>query len=265
MKDFSGKTVIITGSSKGIGKTTALAFLAAGANVVLNGRNRETLDATRMEMESLGYRPLAIPADVSNMNECHRLVRSATDRYGRIDCLINNAGTPVRGRFEELHHSVMEKVITGNLITALFTTRAALPEIMKTNGSIIFISSLAAIHGIPYNSPYCAAKAGIDALAESLRIELTKNKVHIGLLHVGLVEIYPGKTVMGPDGNHISLNRSGDQTEKDVVKAILHLVRKRKTEMTLTPLGKLMKYVQKISPSLVEYILIRKLHSKQFM
>src|SRR4030042_414103 len=264
MRNFSSKTVIITGSSKGIGKTTALAFLDAGANVVINARTKETLDVTRQEFEDKGFRPLAVVADVSKVTDCAHLVNSAIERFGKICLLINNAGLSMRGRFEDLSPEVFPEIVTGNLLTAVNTTKAALPEIIKTKGSIVFISSVVALHGMPILSPYSAAKAGIDALAESLRIEIAQYRVHIGLLQVGLVRSYPGKKIMGHDGSLIPVSRKGHQSEEDVAYAVLRMVIKSRSVITLTPIGKLIYFMEKVSPSLVHFVLKLSQNSKLY-
>jgi NAD(P)-dependent dehydrogenase (short-subunit alcohol dehydrogenase family) len=255
MRYFDNKTVIVTGSGKGIGKTTAFAFLAAGANVVINARTRETLDATSQEFEDNGFHPLTVVADVSKVNDCKLLVQSAMDRFGRIDILINNAGVSMRGRFEDLSPEVFPKIVTGNLLTAVYATQSALPEIIKTKGSIVFISSLVALHGMPILSPYSAAKAGVDAFAESLRVELDRYGIHVGILHVGLVRTYPGKKVPGHNGSLIPVIRKGHQSEEDVARSVLRMVRRRRSVMTLTLIGRLMYFLEKVSPSLVYWCL----------
>ena len=253
MRSFINKTIIITGSGKNIGKATALAFLTAGANVVINARSKEELDANRLEFEDRGFHPLAIVADVTKVSDCKLLVQLAVESFGRIDCLINNVGLSMRGRFENLSPEIFPEIVNANLLTAVYSTQAVLPEIIKTKGSIVFISSIAAIHGMPNISPYSVAKMGLDALAGSLRIELARYKVHIGLLHVGLVRNYPGKKVLGHDGSYIPVSRKGHQSVEDVARAVLRMVRRRRSVMTLTLIGKALYFLEKISPSLVHY------------
>ena len=161
----------------------------------------------------------------------------------------------MRGRFEDLIPEVFPEIITSNLLTAVSATRAALPEIIRAKGSIIFISSIAALHGMPNMSPYSAAKAGLDTFAESLRIELSPYRVHIGLIHVGIVRNHPGKKVMGYDGSYITVSRKGQLSEDDVARAVLRMVRRRRSLMTLTFMGKLIYFLEKISPSLVQFCL----------
>jgi short-subunit dehydrogenase len=262
MDYFIDKTVIITGSSKGIGKAVALAFLEAHANVVINARGQESLSATLKEFEDKGFHPLAVIADVSKPAECKLLMELTLERFGRIDILINNAGLSMRGRFEELSPEIFPQVINNSLLTSLNATHSVLQELIKTKGSIVFISTLSSIHGLPNTSIYCASKAAVDTFAESLRIEMDQYNVHVGLLRAGLVKNYPGKRVLGHDGALIPVTRPGHQCEKDVARAILRMVKKRKSIMILTPLGKLLYFTEKISPALVHHCLKLSINSK---
>jgi len=264
MEYFKDKTVIVTGSSKGIGKATALAFLMAGANVVINARKKETLYATQKEFEDKGFHPFAVIADVSNLAESKLLVQLTMEKFKRIDYLINNAATSMRGRFEDLCPEVFQQIINGSLLTAINATHSALPEIIKTKGSIIFISTLSALHGLPNVSIYCAAKAGVNTFAESLRIELAQHKVHIGLLRAGLVRTYPGKRVLGHDGSLIPVSRKGHQSMEDVAHAVIRMVTKRRSVITLTTIGKLIYFMEKVSPSLVHFVLKLSQNSKLY-
>lgn len=262
MDYFRDKTIIVTGSSKGIGKTTAFAFLKAGANVVINARNKDILDSTLKEFEDKGFHPLAITADVSKVDECKHLAKLTLEKFKRIDILINNAGLSMRGRFEDLSPEIFQQIINSSLLTALNATHAVLPEIIKTRGSVIFISTLSAIHGLPLSSVYCAAKSGVDTFSESLRIELAKYKVHVGLLRVGLVKPYTGKRVLGNDGSLIPIKRTGHQSEDDVARAVLRMVRKRRSSKILTAMGKFLYVTEKISPTLVYHFLRLSINSK---
>ena len=145
MSNIAGKTFIITGSNRGIGKIIAEVFLRVGASVVLSGRNAERLEAVRLEFEQMGFSPHAVPADLIRPEECERLVQASLGHFGKIDGLINNAGLPMRGRFEKMSAGLFAEIVNANLLTAVNCTKAALPELIKTQGSVVFISSIAAI------------------------------------------------------------------------------------------------------------------------
>jgi NAD(P)-dependent dehydrogenase (short-subunit alcohol dehydrogenase family) len=254
---FGRKVVIVTGSSRGIGKAIALAFLRSGAQVVINGRDPVRLQRTLEEFSDLGYGSHAVTGDLADPRTCDHLVREAAERFGRIDILVNNAGGGFRGAMADTSPEVFRKVIDGNLMSAVNCSLAALPEIRKSKGSIVFISSLSGIRGLPLNGPYCVAKMGLTALAQTLRLELHGSGVHIGLVMVGLTDFDEDKRVTGADGSLVAISRKSHQTRQEVAEAVLRTVKKRKFCIVLTNLGKLTHFFQKISPGFVEWTLLR--------
>ena len=111
MLQLEGKTYIITGSNKGIGKVIAERFARAGASVTICGRDLERLEAVRQEFLGKGYSVLSVQAELTRPEECERLVRSTVDHFGKIDGLINNAGLPMRGRFEKMSAGLFAEVV----------------------------------------------------------------------------------------------------------------------------------------------------------
>ena len=204
-----------------------------------------------------GYDVLQLAGDVSDYQFCEAMVEQTIGHFGRLDILVNNAGGGFRGDFENTDPEVFKKVIDANLMTSIYCTRAAMALIKEARGSIIFISSLSGIRGLPANGPYCIAKMGLTALAETLKLELHGLGVHIGLVMVGLTDFDEEKRVVGADGTLIPISRKSHQTREQVAKIVIRIIRKRKFRVVLTPLGKLNYFLQKISPSLVEWILIK--------
>jgi NAD(P)-dependent dehydrogenase (short-subunit alcohol dehydrogenase family) len=262
MKYFSSKVVLITGSSRGIGKVTALRFLKAGAKVVLNGRSFECLDKTQMEFRQLGFDPLASVGDVNDPEFCNALVQRTVSHFGRLDILINNAGGGFRGRVDDTSPQVFQEVVNANLMSAVCCTHAALPEIKKNKGSIVFISSLAGIRGLPNNGPYCVAKMGLTAFAETLRLELNNTGVHIGILYVGFTDYDEKKRIINADGTLVPISRRSHHTREQVAEIILQTIRKRKRIVYLTLPGKLLVFLNRFFPGILEWILARSTKSK---
>lgn len=252
---FREKVVVVTGSSKGIGKVTALEFLKAGARVVINGRDKVMLEKTRSEFEGMGFMPFAVNGDMTEYDDCMNLIRETMDKFGRIDILVNNAGGGFRGTVEETKPEVFTKVIGTNLMSAVFCTKAAMEFIKAAKGSIVFISSLAGIRGLPSNGPYCIAKMGLTAFAQTLKLELFGSGVHIGIIMVGLTDFDENKRVVTADGSLIGISRQSHQTRAQVAKKILWTIKMRRYKVILTPLGKLNAFFEKFSPSLVEWII----------
>lgn len=259
-KIFQDKVAIITGSSQGIGKATAIELVKNGASVVLNGRNQERLSQAENEIKALGGNVLAICGDVSIASDAKDLIDKTIATFGRLDILINNAGVSMRGDMSDLNPEVFKKVFETNVYGVVNLTIPAMPHIKKTKGSIVFISSLAGIRGLPGLSAYCASKMSLRAIAESIRIEEAKSKIHVGLIFVGITEIEFDKKTIAADGSMITISDRSKfkvQSTESVAKAILKNIRKRKFRTTLTGIGKLNAFMQPLMPNIVEKILIR--------
>lgn len=246
------RVAIITGSSKGIGRETARLFLRRGYRVVINGRNTTKLADTKNQLEDGSGGLLSVAGDVTKEDDARHLVRSALDRFGRIDVLINNAGISMRGRFEETEASVFRAMFETNLVGSAVVTRAALPALRESRGSLLFISSLAGLRGFPGIAAYSAAKMGLTAFSDALRLELVGSGVHVGIVYVGFTENDPDKTVYRGDGSQEAITRSAQSSQSDVAEAIFSAVRRRKKRAYLSVYGPLLRFAQRFFPGLVE-------------
>lgn len=261
---FEGRVAVITGSTKGIGKGIALALARRGAAVVLNGRNLQRLKEAEEEVRKIHDRVACVQCDVSTADGGRQLIDEAVRAFGRIDILVNNAGISMQGYLADLNPVVFKTVFDLNVTGVTNTTIPALQWIRKTHGSVIFISSAAGIRGLPGFSAYSSSKMALRAIAESLRVEEAKNKVHSGLVFVGFTENEPDKETLGPDGTLIPLKTrswKGIQPVAKVAEAVAGSIERRKFITVLTPVGKLNYYMQAYFPSLVDLV-IRKNEKK---
>ncbi len=261
--NFSDKVAVITGSSRGIGKAIATELAKNGAIVVLNGRNKERLYQAEQEIQKIHKQCISVCADVSTIEGSNLLIENTIKAYGRLDFLINNVGISSRGNVSQLHPEVFKKIYESNLLGAIYPTIPALKHIRNKKGSIIFISSVAGIRGLPGLAPYCSSKMALRAVAESIRLEENKNDVHIGLIYVGVTEIEENKEAIAADGTSqvlLSRNERKVQTTKQVADAVLKNINKRTFISILTPVGKLTAILQAVVPSIVEKIIIKNIH-----
>lgn len=215
----------------GIGKAVAAMLAKQGAKVVLNGRDQEKLSATTRELTEGGYTIESVQGDISNEHDCRRLIATTIERFGRIDILINNAGVSMRGEVQELSPALINTVFQINTIGPFMLSQMALPHLKKTKGSIVFVSSLAGLRGLPYLSAYSASKMALTALAESLRVEHLKDGIHIGLVYAGYTEIEKGKTTLNAEGKPVLLDeRTGKlkHTIDEVAEKIVYHIEKSK-------------------------------------
>lgn len=260
MSRFKNKVAVITGSNRGIGKATAMELASRGVKIVLFGRNEDRLEHTKQEMLARGDDVISVRGDVTSIADCQRLIRSAVDRFGKIDILVNNAGMSSRGNIEETDPEVFRSMMDINFFGQLNTIQPALPHIRQTKGSIVLVSSLAGIKGLPGSSAYCASKMALTALAESLKIELAGSGIHIGLILMGIVMNEPDKTAINKDGKPILLADRSSRRVLSIQKAsrlIVRNIEKRKFKSVTTRLGKIHAFSNKFLPGLEDFVLIK--------
>lgn len=260
---FKDKVAVITGSSRGIGKAIAVELAKNGAKIVLNGRNQERLNSAREEVLQYTSDVIDVCCDVSNIDAGRMLIDKTIEAFGRLDVLVNNVGVSMRGNLADLKPEVFQSVFSSNLYGTVNPTIPAIEELRKTQGSIIFISSLAGIRGLPGLSAYCSSKMALRAIAESIRIEEHKHKIHVGLIYVGITEIEHNKETIAADGSMKVLKdrqKGKVQSTEHVAKAVLKNLNKRKFITTLTKIGKVNKYLQPRIPLTVEKIILKNLH-----
>ncbi len=257
---FQNKTIVITGSSIGIGRTLARNLAQQGAKIVLNARNAERLEKTRLALSEEGYDVLAVAGDVSKIEDCEHLIKATVDHFGGLDVLINNAGISMEGAVADLHPDVFRKVMEVNYLGSVYPTQAALPHLQASKGSVIFIGSAAGIRGIPGYAVYSSSKMSLTALAEALRTELYESGVHVGLAYVGFTQNDPEKTIYNAKGEIIPQpNRSFIKAESPerVAERIMRMIKKRQFKRVFTPLGQLNAVMNRFFPGIVDGILRR--------
>ena len=248
---FQGKIALVTGSGKGIGKAVALELASKGVTVILNGRNREKLDSTLAEFTKKGFRANAIPGDISDPEQIRTIINRAASLYGQLDIAVLNAGVSGYGLVEETSAEQVQQVMHINTLGSFYCTRELIPHLRRTRGSVVFISSLAGLHGIPRSSVYCMSKMALTALAQSLRLELKGTGVHIGLIHVGFTVNEADKTVCAPDGTTIPIQHRPSwlqQSREKVAREVVRTIRRRRFRVVLSPLGKLFAFFRRYFP-----------------
>ncbi|MFM7643297.1 MAG: SDR family oxidoreductase [Sphingomonadales bacterium] len=262
-KRFLNKVAIVTGSSRGIGRAIALALAQEGARVVLNGRDEQRLKEVADELKEIEAQVVYFRGDVADADQAKALIAFTLASFNQIDILVNNVGISSRGYVADLHPSVVEQVFKSNIFGTMHPTHYALPQLRQSKGQIVFISSLAGIHGLPGLGPYSASKMALTAFVESLRIEEFQNSIHIGLLQVAMTEIVHNKEVVAADGSKqlLESRQKGKVLTMDqVAQDCLALLERRKYKKTQTLIGKLNSILNRISPVLVERILRANLH-----
>lgn len=265
MNNLQNKVAIITGSSIGIGRVMAFEMAKRGAKIVLNARNPERLEKTHQALQAAGFESIAVAGDVSNPEDCQKLISAAIATFGKIDILVNNAGISMEGTVEELDPEVFRKVMEVNYLGSVYPTQAAIPQLRKTKGSLIFMGSLAGIHGLPDHSVYSSSKMALTALADSLRIELEDSGIHVGIAYVGFTENDPEKTIFGKDGKVIPQPKRGfikAEPPENVALRVIKMIEKRQFRQYFTNLGKLNAFMKRYFPFVIENVLKKNYKSR---
>jgi NAD(P)-dependent dehydrogenase (short-subunit alcohol dehydrogenase family) len=197
--DLKGKRVLITGSTRGIGRCAAQMFHEAGASVAINGRNPDTVNSVVRE---LGRERLAAAiGDVSTVDGCQAVVDAAVRGLGGLDCLVNNVGTwSTSKEIMDVSEDEWDRVMNLNMRSALFCSKAAVPALRSSRGSIIFVASTAAVVAGPSESLlYSVAKAGLFGLTRTLAVETAADGIRVNCVCPGFVDTAGCGGVVGTD------------------------------------------------------------------
>ncbi|HEX8179454.1 MAG TPA: SDR family NAD(P)-dependent oxidoreductase [Pyrinomonadaceae bacterium] len=186
---WSEQVVLITGASSGIGRALAVELARRGARVGLLARRADALQQVVRDIETGGGRALALAADVTDGAAVQRAAEQLRAQFGPVDVLVANAGVSGRLGLKQFDAEDVAAVLAVNVNGAANSVAAVLPEmIARGRGQLVAISSLAAYRGLPKSAPYCASKAALTALFESLRIDLRGTGVDVSIIHPGFIK-----------------------------------------------------------------------------
>ncbi|RZL42092.1 MAG: SDR family oxidoreductase, partial [Pedobacter sp.] len=246
----------ITGASSGIGKALAEELAKRGANVVLGARQYVTLCEITAELEQkYGVKALAVQADVSKEEDCEMLIKQTLTTFGKIDVLINNAGLSMRALFKDLDLSVLKNLMDVNFWGTVYCTKYALPEILKTKGSVVGVSSIAGYRGLPGRTGYSSSKFAMNGFMEALRTELLKTGVHVMVACPGFTTSNIRVAALAKDGNvhgETSMEEGKMMSAEEVAEIISNGILSRKRTLIMTGQGKLAVWMNKLFPKFTD-------------
>ena len=254
---FAGKVALVTGASRGVGLATARALILRGARVVITARGAQRLAMAQTELEQLGGEVVSVAGDVGNYADAEKMVSAAINQFGRLDMVVSNAGMSMRGQFADLKPEVCQGIIATNLLGCVNIARAAMEEIVRNKGNLVFISSIAGLFGLPGASIYCATKKALTGLTESLRLELLPQGVHVGTVYLGFTEHDPEKRILAADGSLVPPDRPAHHTQAHAAGIIVNALAKRRRQRIMTLAGSLGAFFYRASPAFFEWIVLK--------
>lgn len=255
MKRFDGKTVVVTGASSGIGEALAREFAARGARVVLGARSVERLQLIVDDIRSKGGTAEYVPADVTVPEECRRLIDRAAEVYGGVDILICNAGLSMRALFDDVELDVLHRLMDVNFWGAVYCCKYALPFLQAAHGSVVGISSVAGLHGLPARTGYSASKYALTGFLETLRIENLRKGLHVMIACPGFTASNVRFSALTADGTAQGAtprNEAKMMSSQEVARIVADGVARRKRLCLMENEGRATHFVKKFAPAFLD-------------
>jgi NAD(P)-dependent dehydrogenase (short-subunit alcohol dehydrogenase family) len=222
IRDFRGKRCLLTGAASGIGRATALAAAARGAELVLTDLQADPLERVVEEVRAVGGTVLhAAPADVAEHEQVVALARAVHDAHGSVDVVMNIAGIATWGRIQELEHRHWRRVVDVNLMGPISVMECFVPPMITAGrgGHVVNVSSAAGLFGLPWHAPYSATKFGLRGVSEVLRFDLRHHGVGVTLVCPGAVRtpLTGTVTVVGVDQDSPEMRAFVERFERRAV------------------------------------------------
>ena len=231
-KRLQGKSALVTGASKGIGRATALALAREGAAVAVTARSEAALEALAVEVRGLGAEALAVPGDATAAADVDRIRARVLGELGRVDLLVNNVGIAKYAPFEEISLEDYDWMMNTNMRSTFLFTKAFLPGMLeRRQGWIVFVASVSALYGYPTETAYCASKHAQLGFAKALEREVNDRGVKVSVIAPGGVNT---EHAFGTGRTPQDENLEGFIEPEDVADAVLFsLTQPGKTRVSL--------------------------------
>lgn len=261
MGAFTGKTILITGASEGIGRALALTLAAGGADLVLAARSMSRLQEAAAACAALGAQVEVVATDVARAEDCLHCVTRAVARFGRLDILVNNAGITMWARLDEISDfAVYERLMAVNVLGTVRMTAAALPHLKTSRGLLVGVASIAGLTGVPERTGYAASKHAMVGFFESLRIELRGSGVAVTIIAPDFAVSQIHRRAIGADGlplGHTPMDEDRIMTAEECAVLIAGAMRRRQRLLITSVRGRFARWARLIVPGLVDSLAAR--------
>lgn len=254
-KFLNGKVVVVTGASSGIGEAMAREYAKMGAKVVMGARREDELKRVADAIRAAGGDVAYAACDVVSEEDCKRLVQTAVDTYGGIDVLICNAGISMRALFDDCDLKVLHRLMDVNFWGTVNCTKYALPYLQKSRGSLVGISSVAGLHGLPGRTGYSASKYAMTGFLDTIRVENLKKGLHVMTACPGFTASnvrFSALTADGSQQGETPRNEAKMMTPEQVAHIVERGIRRRKRLCLMEWEGRGTHFLKKFCPSLVD-------------
>lgn len=254
-KTLKDKVMVITGASSGIGLAMAEVYAAEGAKVVLAARNAEKLAEVTDKICKAGGRAIWCQTDVVNEDECRQLIEKAVEAFGGIDVMICNAGLSMRALFDDAELKVLHRLMDVNFWGTVNCTKYALPWLQKSKGSLVGISSVAGLHGLPGRTGYSASKFAMTGFLETIRIENLKKGLHVMVACPGFTASNVRFSALTADGSQQGATPREENkmmTAEQVARIVARGILKRKRLCLMEIEGRATHFVKKFAPAFLD-------------
>ncbi len=255
MDKVRGKRVIITGASSGIGEALAREYASRGAKVVAGARQEDKLQQLVAEIIAKGGEAVYAVCDVVKPEDCEQLVATAVKSFGGVDILICNAGLSMRALFDDVDLEVLHRLMDVNFWGCVNSVKFALPYIQQSKGSIVGVSSVAGLHGLPARTGYSASKYAMTGFLETIRIENLKKGVHVMIACPGFTASnvrFSALTASGSSQGETPRDEDKMMTSEEVAQIIIKGVVSRKRLSLMEFNGRATHFIKKFFPAFLD-------------
>lgn len=261
MSHYTGKVILLTGASQGIGRALALELAGQRPVLVLAARDVSALEEVAAECRGLGARVLVFQTDVTDEAQCRALVSRTVAEAGGLDVLLHNAGAGMNARLDEMTDvSVFEKLMRVNYLGPAYITHEALPHLKRSRGQIVVIASVAGLTGVPLRTAYSGSKHAVFGLFESLRIELAEHGVSVTMIAPDFVQSEIHKRALGPDGRPVGDSTIAERVAmpaSECARMTVSAMERRQRLLITSWRGRFGRFARLVVPGLVDRIAAR--------